>query len=134
MILQIDKTEEIHHQFQEFLNEIGKPTNDYELKIANRLFGEKTYLFLQVSFAVVTTSVSSIGEWPMALLGLYAPEAAPADCLAQPTSLGVSFCLSSRHPGPLGVFNSGNLNEFCLNPVACAKNMHGSTQSDLPRF
>ncbi|CAD7679254.1 unnamed protein product [Nyctereutes procyonoides] len=43
----IDKTEEIHHQFQEFLNEIGKPTNDYELKIANRLFGEKTYLFLQ---------------------------------------------------------------------------------------
>nr|XP_055189291.1 serpin B13-like [Nyctereutes procyonoides] len=44
---EIDKTEEIHHQFQEFLNEIGKPTNDYELKIANRLFGEKTYLFLQ---------------------------------------------------------------------------------------
>ncbi|XP_045646317.1 serpin B13 isoform X1 [Ursus americanus] len=42
-----DKTEEIHHQFQEFLDEIGKPTNDYELKIANRLFGEKTYLFLQ---------------------------------------------------------------------------------------
>uniref|UniRef100_A0A452R9I5 Serpin family B member 13 n=1 Tax=Ursus americanus TaxID=9643 RepID=A0A452R9I5_URSAM len=41
---------EIHHQFQEFLDEIGKPTNDYELKIANRLFGEKTYLFLQVSF------------------------------------------------------------------------------------
>ncbi|XP_032278768.1 serpin B13 isoform X2 [Phoca vitulina] len=41
------QTEEIHHQFQEFLDEIGKPTNDYELKIANRLFGEKTYLFLQ---------------------------------------------------------------------------------------
>ncbi|KAB1256387.1 Serpin B13 [Camelus dromedarius] len=44
----IEKTEEIHHQFQRFLNEISKLTNDYELKVANRLFGEKTYLFLQV--------------------------------------------------------------------------------------
>ncbi|GAB5579551.1 serpin B13 isoform X1 [Prionailurus iriomotensis] len=43
----IEKTEEIHHQFQEFLSEIGKSTNGYELRIANRLFGEKTYLFLQ---------------------------------------------------------------------------------------
>ncbi|EPY82736.1 serpin B13 [Camelus ferus] len=43
----IEKTEEIHHQFQRFLNEISKLTNDYELKVANRLFGEKTYLFLQ---------------------------------------------------------------------------------------
>ncbi|KAF6302953.1 hypothetical protein mRhiFer1_008691 [Rhinolophus ferrumequinum] len=42
-----EKTEEIHHQFQTFLSEISKPTNNYELKIANRLFGEKTYLFLQ---------------------------------------------------------------------------------------
>ncbi|XP_047625442.1 serpin B13 [Phacochoerus africanus] len=44
---EIEKTEDIHHQFQRFLNEISKPTNDYGLKIANRLFGEKTYLFLQ---------------------------------------------------------------------------------------
>uniref|UniRef100_A0A8C3WCH6 Serpin B13 n=1 Tax=Catagonus wagneri TaxID=51154 RepID=A0A8C3WCH6_9CETA len=44
---EIEKTEAIHHQFQRFLNEISKPTNDYGLKIANRLFGEKTYLFLQ---------------------------------------------------------------------------------------
>ncbi|XP_039107831.1 serpin B13 [Hyaena hyaena] len=43
----IEKTEEIHQQFQEFLSEIGKSTNGYELRIANRLFGEKTYLFLQ---------------------------------------------------------------------------------------
>ncbi|KAM9225196.1 serpin B13-like isoform 1-T2 [Dugong dugon] len=42
-----EKTEEIHHQFQKFLTEINKPTSDYELSIANRLFGEKTYLFLQ---------------------------------------------------------------------------------------
>ncbi|XP_042636172.1 serpin B13 [Orycteropus afer afer] len=42
-----ENTEEIHHQFQKFLTEIKKPTNDYELSINNRLFGEKTYLFLQ---------------------------------------------------------------------------------------
>ncbi|XP_004379341.1 serpin B13 isoform X1 [Trichechus manatus latirostris] len=42
-----EKTEEIHHQFQKFLTEINKPTSDYELSIANRLFGEKTYLFFQ---------------------------------------------------------------------------------------
>ncbi|XP_022369426.1 serpin B13-like isoform X4 [Enhydra lutris kenyoni] len=41
------QTEEIHYQFQEFLDEICKPTSDYELKITNKLFGEKTYLFLQ---------------------------------------------------------------------------------------
>ncbi|XP_045706140.1 serpin B13-like [Phyllostomus hastatus] len=44
---EIEKTEEIHHQFQMFLSEINKVTNNHELKIANRLFGEKTYLFLQ---------------------------------------------------------------------------------------
>ncbi|XP_019513230.1 PREDICTED: serpin B13 [Hipposideros armiger] len=42
----MEKREEIHHQFQTFLSEISKPNNNYELKIANRLFGEKTYLFL----------------------------------------------------------------------------------------
>ncbi|KAM4841139.1 serpin B13 [Thomomys bottae] len=41
------KTEEIHHQFQKLLTEIRKLTNDCELNISNRLFGEKTYLFLQ---------------------------------------------------------------------------------------
>uniref|UniRef100_A0A8C9AC01 Serpin B13 n=1 Tax=Prolemur simus TaxID=1328070 RepID=A0A8C9AC01_PROSS len=44
---EIEKTEEIHHQFQKFLTEISKLPNDYELNISNRLFGEKTYLFLQ---------------------------------------------------------------------------------------
>ncbi|XP_051004176.1 serpin B13-like [Acomys russatus] len=42
-----EKTEEIHHQFQKFLTEINKFPNDYELNISNRLFGEKTYLFLK---------------------------------------------------------------------------------------
>ncbi|XP_057556137.1 serpin B13 isoform X3 [Hippopotamus amphibius kiboko] len=45
--LHLEKTEEIQNQFQRFLDEISKPTDEYELKIANRLFGEKTYLFLQ---------------------------------------------------------------------------------------
>ncbi|XP_075843502.1 serpin B13 isoform X2 [Microtus pennsylvanicus] len=42
-----EKTEEIHDQFQKLLTEISKFPNDYELNISNRLFGEKTYLFLQ---------------------------------------------------------------------------------------
>ncbi|XP_060029972.1 serpin B13 [Erinaceus europaeus] len=44
---QMEKTEEVHHQFPKILSELGKSTDDYEVKIANRLFGEKTYLFLQ---------------------------------------------------------------------------------------
>ncbi|XP_005373088.1 PREDICTED: serpin B13 [Chinchilla lanigera] len=43
----IEKTEEIHEQIQMFLTEIRKLPDDYELYIANRLFGEKTFLFLQ---------------------------------------------------------------------------------------
>lgn len=42
-----EKTEEIHHQFQKLLTEISKFQDGYELSINNRLFGEKTYLFLQ---------------------------------------------------------------------------------------
>ncbi|XP_035300736.1 serpin B13 isoform X2 [Cricetulus griseus] len=42
----IEKTE-VHDQFQKLLTEISKFPNGYELKISNRLFGEKTYLFLQ---------------------------------------------------------------------------------------
>ncbi|EDL91753.1 serine (or cysteine) peptidase inhibitor, clade B (ovalbumin), member 13 (predicted) [Rattus norvegicus] len=44
---EIEKTEEIHHQFQKLLTEISKPTKDYDLIISNRLYGERTYLFLQ---------------------------------------------------------------------------------------
>uniref|UniRef100_A0A8C2PKB8 Serpin domain-containing protein n=1 Tax=Capra hircus TaxID=9925 RepID=A0A8C2PKB8_CAPHI len=43
----LEATEEMHRQLQRVLSEISKPSDDYELKIANRLFGEKTYLFLQ---------------------------------------------------------------------------------------
>nr|BAC27072.1 unnamed protein product [Mus musculus] len=44
---EIEKREEIHHQLQMLLTEISKFSNDYDLIISNRLFGEKTYLFLQ---------------------------------------------------------------------------------------
>ncbi|XP_069424398.1 serpin B13 [Ovis canadensis] len=44
---ELEATEEMHRQLQRVLSEISKPSDDYELKIANRLFGEKTYLFLQ---------------------------------------------------------------------------------------
>uniref|UniRef100_A0A8C9DSZ7 Serpin domain-containing protein n=1 Tax=Prolemur simus TaxID=1328070 RepID=A0A8C9DSZ7_PROSS len=37
----------VHHQFQKLLTELNKPTDAYELKIANRLYGEKTCKFLQ---------------------------------------------------------------------------------------
>ncbi|XP_055962958.1 serpin B13 isoform X1 [Sorex fumeus] len=42
-----EKAEEIHQQFQKLQGDLGNPSDDFELKIANRLFGEKTYLFLQ---------------------------------------------------------------------------------------
>ncbi|XP_012659744.1 serpin B13 isoform X1 [Otolemur garnettii] len=44
---EIEKTEEINHLFQKFLTGISKLTDDYGLNITNRLFAEKTYLFLQ---------------------------------------------------------------------------------------
>ncbi|XP_012976971.1 serpin B13 [Mesocricetus auratus] len=44
---EIKKTEEVHDQFQKLLTEISKFPSGYELNISNRLFGEKTYLFLQ---------------------------------------------------------------------------------------
>lgn len=75
LILQTEETEEIHRQLQMVLTEISKLTNNHELKIANRLFGEKTYLFLQVSFTASTISGSHSHEWPMALLGLWVLEA-----------------------------------------------------------
>ncbi|KAF5919042.1 hypothetical protein HPG69_003677 [Diceros bicornis minor] len=37
----VEKSRNVHHQFQKLLTELKKPTNDYELNIANRLYGEK---------------------------------------------------------------------------------------------
>uniref|UniRef100_A0A8C3WSH7 Serpin domain-containing protein n=1 Tax=Catagonus wagneri TaxID=51154 RepID=A0A8C3WSH7_9CETA len=40
----------VHRQFQKLLTELNKPTDAYELNVANRLYGEKEFSFLQVSF------------------------------------------------------------------------------------
>uniref|UniRef100_A0A8C3WQC3 Serpin domain-containing protein n=1 Tax=Catagonus wagneri TaxID=51154 RepID=A0A8C3WQC3_9CETA len=44
------KAGNVHRQFQKLLTELNKPTDAYELNVANRLYGEKEFSFLQVSF------------------------------------------------------------------------------------
>uniref|UniRef100_A0A8C4KWX7 Serpin domain-containing protein n=1 Tax=Equus asinus TaxID=9793 RepID=A0A8C4KWX7_EQUAS len=44
---QVEKLGNVHHQFQKLLTELKKPTDAYELSIANRLYGEKTFQFQQ---------------------------------------------------------------------------------------
>lgn len=43
----VERPGNIHHPFQKLLTEFKKPTDAYELNVANRLYGEKTALFLQ---------------------------------------------------------------------------------------
>ncbi|XP_059974990.1 serpin B3 [Mesoplodon densirostris] len=43
----VEKPGDMHHQFQNLLTEFKKPTDAYELNIANRLYGAKPLLFLQ---------------------------------------------------------------------------------------
>uniref|UniRef100_A0A8C4KX97 Serpin domain-containing protein n=1 Tax=Equus asinus asinus TaxID=83772 RepID=A0A8C4KX97_EQUAS len=43
----VEKLGNVHHQFQKLLTELKKPTDAYELSIANRLYGEKTFQFQQ---------------------------------------------------------------------------------------
>lgn len=50
----------VHHQFQKLLTELKKPTDAYELNIANKLYGEKNFQFLQVSFMWSNTSLIRI--------------------------------------------------------------------------
>ncbi|XP_077648450.1 serpin B4-like isoform X2 [Urocitellus parryii] len=37
----------VHHEIQKFLTELNKPSDAYNLKIANRVYGEKEFQFLQ---------------------------------------------------------------------------------------
>lgn len=129
-VWKIEKMEEIHHQFETFLSEISKPTNNYELKIANRLFGEKTYLFLQVSFIASTTSVSDIYEWPNDLVRTVGLESMLPKLAAW---FGPNHSLTLCCPLPVFqtprhlesfFFNLGSLNPFffffCPNPFVPA--------------
>uniref|UniRef100_A0A5F5PZN6 Serpin domain-containing protein n=1 Tax=Equus caballus TaxID=9796 RepID=A0A5F5PZN6_HORSE len=44
---QVEKLGNVHDQFQKLLTELMKPTDAYELSIANRLYGEKKFQFQQ---------------------------------------------------------------------------------------
>ncbi|XP_036274192.1 serpin B3 [Pipistrellus kuhlii] len=44
---QVEKSGNVHEQFQKLLTELNKPTDAYELSLANRLYGEKKFQFLQ---------------------------------------------------------------------------------------
>ena len=50
--LKVEKPGSVHHHFQNLLMELKKSTDTYELRVANRLYGEKDFPFLQVSFLV----------------------------------------------------------------------------------
>lgn len=60
----VDRSGNGHHQFQKLLTELNKSTDAYELKIANKLFGEKTFQFLQEYLDAIKkfyqTSVESV--------------------------------------------------------------------------
>uniref|UniRef100_A0A8C3T9M7 Serpin B6 n=1 Tax=Chelydra serpentina TaxID=8475 RepID=A0A8C3T9M7_CHESE len=45
-VLFLDKAEDIHNGYQSLISEINKPGTNYLLRIANRLYGEKTFTFL----------------------------------------------------------------------------------------
>ncbi|XP_058412583.1 serpin B3-like isoform X1 [Diceros bicornis minor] len=43
----VEKLGNVRHQFEKFLTELKKPTDAYELNIANKLYGEKKFQFHQ---------------------------------------------------------------------------------------
>uniref|UniRef100_A0A8C0G278 Serpin B6 n=1 Tax=Chelonoidis abingdonii TaxID=106734 RepID=A0A8C0G278_CHEAB len=45
-VLSLDEAEEIHDGYQSIISEINKPGTNYVLRVANRLYGEKTFKFL----------------------------------------------------------------------------------------
>ncbi|XP_072254151.1 serpin B6-like isoform X2 [Pyxicephalus adspersus] len=45
-VLQFEKAKNVHPSFQSLITEINKPGTDYLLRTANRLYGEKSFAFL----------------------------------------------------------------------------------------
>ncbi|XP_075682814.1 serpin B6-like isoform X1 [Rhinoderma darwinii] len=45
-VLQFEKVKDVHAAFQSLISEINKPDTDYLLRTANRLYGEKSFTFL----------------------------------------------------------------------------------------
>uniref|UniRef100_A0A8D2B084 Serpin domain-containing protein n=1 Tax=Sciurus vulgaris TaxID=55149 RepID=A0A8D2B084_SCIVU len=46
-MLKAGESGNVHQQFQKFLTELNKPSDAYKLEIANRIYGEKKFRFLQ---------------------------------------------------------------------------------------
>ncbi|KAB0353581.1 hypothetical protein FD755_023718 [Muntiacus reevesi] len=46
-LIKVEKPGNVHHHFQKLLTELKKSTDAYELSVANRLYGEKEFPFLQ---------------------------------------------------------------------------------------
>ncbi|XP_077348217.1 serpin B6-like isoform X1 [Lithobates pipiens] len=46
-VLQFEKAKDVHSSFQSLISEINKPGTDYLLRTANRLYGEKSFTFLE---------------------------------------------------------------------------------------
>ena len=57
--LKVGRAGTVHRQFQRLLTELNKPTNAYELSVANRLYGDKEVSFSQVSF--MARRISGLG-------------------------------------------------------------------------
>ncbi|XP_043922146.1 leukocyte elastase inhibitor A-like [Protopterus annectens] len=65
--LQLDKSEDVHSQYQELITAINNPSAVGTLMMANRLFGEQTYNFLQTETKPVQM-MSQKGEFNMAFI------------------------------------------------------------------
>uniref|UniRef100_A0A8C8XCB9 Serpin family B member 3 n=1 Tax=Panthera leo TaxID=9689 RepID=A0A8C8XCB9_PANLE len=53
----VEKLGNVHHQFQKLLTELKKPTDAYELNIANKFYGENKFPFLQKFYLASVESV-----------------------------------------------------------------------------
>ncbi|XP_072269464.1 leukocyte elastase inhibitor-like [Pyxicephalus adspersus] len=72
-VLQFEKAKNVHSSFQSLITEINKPGTDYLLRTANRLYGEKSFAFLEVSLSFSRCNVnclysSVISDCPTLLL------------------------------------------------------------------
>ena len=56
-MLSLNTETDFHQDFQQLLVELNKPDTQYLLRMANRVFGEKTYEFLSVSSSNRTVHV-----------------------------------------------------------------------------
>ncbi|TFK12370.1 Serpin B4 [Platysternon megacephalum] len=98
LIYQCDIPGGIHSQFHDIFSAINEPTTSYELAIANRLYGEKTFQFLQ--------------QYLSCIQKLYQAELKPADFLnaAEETREQINLWVETFTNGKIkDLFAPGNL-------------------------